>query len=98
MIRRFGPFVAGLLALVALVGCEKYENVPPNDIAMMLTPTGYEDKVYTPGQVNIGKLSNDGRGNTLVLIQRSGIEVKEAFLRSAKDGEDHRCLVGKNKE
>jgi hypothetical protein len=33
-----------------------------------------------------------------VLIQRSGIEIKEQFLRDNKDGEDHRCLVGPNKE
>jgi hypothetical protein len=62
---------------------------------MMLTPTGYEDTIYTPGQVDIGTTSAAGQGNQLVLIQRSGIEVKEQFLGKGgnKDGADHRCLT-----
>jgi hypothetical protein len=62
---------------------------------MKLTPTGYEDTIYTPGQVDIGTTSQAGQGNELVLIQRSGIEVKEQFLDKggSKDGADHRCLT-----
>lgn len=84
-----------------LLGCQQFEDVPPNDIAMMLTPVGYDGKIYTPGQVDLGDLDNNGRGNRLVLIQRSGVEVKEALLgrdSAGNDGEDHRCLVGPNKE
>lgn len=81
-----------------LAACQEFANVPPSDIAMMLTPTGYDGKIYTPGQVDIGDLDTTKRGNSLVLIQRSGVEVKEQFLRGNNDGEDHRCLVGPNKE
>lgn len=77
--------------------CSSYVDVPPNDIAMMLTPTGYDKVVYSPGQVNIGTADTQtGQGNKLVLIQRSGVEVKEQFLGadSNADKEDHRCLIG----
>lgn len=78
------------LVLPLLAACDQsYQNVPPNDIGMMLTPTGYEGKVYTPGQVDIGTVGTGNYGNSLVLVQRSVIEVKEAFLRSTGDGEDH---------
>ena len=79
--------------LLGTIGCQQFENVPPNDIGMMLTPTGYEEKIYTPGQVDIGQESNYGRGNQLVLLQRSGIEVKEAFSNADATKEDHRCLT-----
>jgi hypothetical protein len=86
-----------LLLLLALVtGCNKYFDIPPNDIGMKLTPSGYENQIYTPGQVDLGAdNSGDGQVNKLVLIQRSGVEVKEQFLgRSGnEDKEDHRCLL-----
>jgi hypothetical protein len=87
--------VAGI-ATVTLAACNRQlENIPPNYIAMRLTPTGYEDHIYTPGQVDIGETSYGGQGNQLVLIQRSGIEIKEAFLDAAanSDHTDHRCLT-----
>jgi hypothetical protein len=63
---------------------------------MKLTPSGYEKEIYTPGQVNLGTDDNDGQMNKLVLIQRSGVEVKEQFLgkTGSEDKEDHRCLLG----
>jgi hypothetical protein len=62
---------------------------------MKLTPSGYENEIYTPGQVNLGTADNDGNANKLVLIQRSGVEVKEQFLgkTGSEDKEDHRCLL-----
>lgn len=85
-----------LLLLLSLVtGCTKFYDVPPNDIGMKLTPSGYENEIYTPGQVNLGTADNDGNANKLVLIQRSGVEVKEQFLgkTGSEDKEDHRCLL-----
>ena len=81
---------------IILAGCSNYQNVPPNDIGMMITPTGYEDHIYTPGQVDVGQADASGQMNRLVLIQRSGIEVKEGFLgkEASEDKEDHRCLTG----
>lgn len=60
---------------------------------MMLTSTGYENKIYTPGQVDVGGQNTTGMSNKLVLIQRSGIAVKEQFIGVAgsPDKEDHRC-------
>jgi hypothetical protein len=81
--------------VLSVTSCRKYVNVPPNDIGMILTPTGYEKKIYTPGMVDIGDENMTGFGSRLVLIQRSGIEVKEQFLGATgmEDKEDHRCLT-----
>jgi hypothetical protein len=83
----------GLLLLVT--GCQQYQNVPPNYLGMKLTPTGYEDHIYTPGQVDIGVSGQSGLANSLVLIQSSGLEIKEQFLGKdgSEDKEDHRILT-----
>lgn len=88
-----------LVLTLALAGCGRsYKNIGPNEIGMMLTPSGYENKIYSPGQINLGTTDNDGQGNTLVLIQRSGIQVKESFdgAQANPDHEDHRCLTKDN--
>lgn len=89
---------------LALAGCfpQEFVNVPPNYIGLLLTPSGYEGSIYTPGQVDIGTEDTSRRGNRLVLIQRSGFAVKEQFMRgdpdNARDTEDHRCVVGPRHE
>ena len=87
---------------LALGGCWDYANVPPNYIGLMQTPTGYDSKIYSPGQVDIGTESTTNYGNRLVLIQSSGFAVKEQFLRNdpenPRDPEDHRCVVGPRQE
>ncbi|PCI28479.1 hypothetical protein COB52_03610 [Candidatus Kaiserbacteria bacterium] len=74
--------------------------VPPNMLGLMLTPTGFDGKIYEPGQVDIGKTGFfSGFGNKLILIQKSGFQIKEQFGRtSPNDDEDHRCIVGKKRE
>ncbi len=85
---------------LALAGCfpQEFINVPPNYIGLLLTPSGYDGSIYTPGQVDIGAEDTSRRGNRLVLIQRSGFAVKEQFMRgdpdNPRDTEDHRCVVG----
>jgi hypothetical protein len=74
------PVLLAALGGLMLAACEQsYQNIPPNYIGMKLTPTGYEDTIYTPGQVDIGTTSQAGQGNQLVLIQRSGVETKSSF-------------------
>jgi SPFH domain / Band 7 family len=91
-----------ILPVMALAACQEYVDVPPNYVGLLLTPTGYDGSVYTPGQVDIGTESESRRGNRLVLIQRSGFAVKEQFMRgdpeNARDTEDHRCVVGPRHE
>jgi hypothetical protein len=94
--RVYGLVILAIVSSLILAACyQSFQNIPPNYIGMKLTPSGYEDTIYTPGQVDIGTTSAAGEGNQLVLIQRSGIEVKEQFLGKAgnKDGADHRCLT-----
>lgn len=86
---------AALACAFALAGCNEYYSVPPNAIGMVLTPTGYDGHVLSPGQVNLGDVSTTGEGNKLVLVERNGVQEKESFAGSVanEDHEDHRCLT-----
>lgn len=75
--------------------CDDYRAVPSGYTAKLLTPTGFQDKLYTSGQVNIGTLDNDKQGNVLILVENTSITVKESFLGSHAnpDKEDHRIVL-----
>jgi hypothetical protein len=91
--KKFSLCVVCLLAFAA--GCSDVRNVPPQYVGRILTPTGWENKLYSPGQVNIGQLDTTKRGNSLVLIQTSAFAVKESFLgaQAMEDKEDHRVFT-----
>ncbi len=82
-------------SFVALVACNDYRDVPPPDIGLKLTSSGYENHIYSPGQVDIGD-ANQGKGDRLVLVQRSGVDTKESFaiITDGPEKGDHRCLLG----
>lgn len=92
--------VIKLLCLVSIAlacfGCQEMKNIGPQDIGIILTPSGYENQIYPPGQVDIGDLTQ-GKGNSLILVQQSGVDTKESFSLPGpddKDRSDHRCLLG----
>lgn len=93
--KRFILAAIALAGLFSLAACNEFYSVPPNAIGMVLAPTGYDGKVLTPGQVNLGDLTTSGEGNQLVLVERNGVPVKESFAGPAanEDHEDHRCLT-----
>lgn len=99
MIKKFISLFAIVVSLLFIISCSNYADIPPNYIGMVLTPTGYDGKILTPGQVDLGRVSDSGSCKKLVILQRSGIEVKETFTgkESNKDKEDHRCLTGGDK-
>jgi hypothetical protein len=77
--------------------------VPPNMIGLLLTPTGFDGKIYEPGQVDIGPTGWFADwGNKLVLLPRAGFAIKEQFAQNdpnnPNDHEDHRCIVGPKRE
>ena len=77
--------------------------IPPDMIGMILTPTGFDGKIYESGQVDIGNIGWFADwGNKLVLLQRGGFAIKEQFVQNdpnnSKDHEDHRCIVGPKRE
>lgn len=85
-----------LAAALTLAGCgNAFVAIPPNAVGMVLAPTGYDGKVLTPGQVNLGETTASGEGNSLVLIERNGVPITESFAGPAAnaDHEDHRCLT-----
>lgn len=82
--------------LFIFLGCQEMKNIGPQDIGIILTPSGYENQIYSPGQVDIGELTA-GKGNSLILVQQSGVDTKESFSLPGpddKDRSDHRCLLG----
>lgn len=84
-----------LVCLPGCQGCSDYRNVPSGYAAKVLTPTGFQKKVYTSGQVDIGQLGANKIGNNLILVENTSITVKESFLGPAAnpDKEDHRIVL-----
>ena len=63
--RVYGLVILAIVGSLILAACfQSYQNIPPNYIGMKLTPTGYEDTIYTPGQVDIGTTSQSGHACT----------------------------------
>jgi len=106
--RKLSLIAAIAVALATFVGGyafaeETNRPVPPNMIGLILTPTGFDGKIYEPGLVNIGSSGYlDDWGNRLLLIQRSGFQIKEQFISNdpdhPNDHEDHRCIVGPKRQ
>lgn len=73
------------------------EDVPPGYIGKILTPTGWKDGVYEAGQVDIGQLDAERRGNRLINCEASSVTVKESFSgpSEANGNEDHRIVTQK---
>lgn len=90
-----------LLAVIgmALTSCQnQVRDIPAGFVAKELTPTGFADRIYEPGQVDIGIIANNGQSTSLVLLEASTITVKEQFhqadqTKDAKDIEDHRVMT-----
>jgi hypothetical protein len=84
------------LALVAFVmtSCQTIVPIPPGFQAKVLTPSGFEDDVRGPGQVDIGKQTAQGVGNQLVMLESTAMTVKEPFTQKINsetgEKEDHR--------
>jgi len=93
--KKYVFFAVIFLAIAGLYGCGSMKNVPSDKIGMILTPTGWDQKVYTSGQVDLGQASTDGTQNVLYLVQKSGFQIKESFSNVEK--EDHRCITGGDK-
>lgn len=69
-------------------------TIMPGYKAKILTPTGWQDKLYDAGQVDIGNFRN-GEGNSLVLIEATTVTVKESFTDAynSPDKQDHRIMT-----
>lgn len=87
-----------LLSIVVLLlsSCQNTViNIPSGYVAKILTPTGFDTNVLSPGQVDIGVVGNNGQYSSLVLLEASTITAKESFGQSQgnSDKEDHRVMT-----
>ncbi len=105
--RKLSLIAAAVVALAINFGGSAFATepraIPPDMIGMILTPTGFDGKIYESGQVDIGNVGWFADwGNKLVLLQRGGFAIKEQFVQNDpnndKDLEDHRCIVGPKRE
>ncbi|MFA6364903.1 MAG: hypothetical protein WCW78_00675 [Candidatus Paceibacterota bacterium] len=93
----FVSFIA-IFTAILFIGCSSdVKNIPPGYIAKILTPTGWEKDVREAGQVDIGTLDNEKRGNTLVLMEATSVTIKEQFMEANspenQDKQDHRVML-----
>jgi hypothetical protein len=96
MTKKIGIVLAFALMSMGLTGCgAKVKNVPPGYVAKMLTTTGWSDKYYEAGQVDIGETDTQGRGNSLVLLEATSMTIKESFGKPSQENgnEDHRVIT-----
>jgi len=95
MTKRIVLILTLALICLGLTGCSKIENVPPGYVGKLLTPTGWEDKYYEAGQVDIGDTDSEGRGNSLVLLEATSVTIKESFAKPGPENgnEDHRVIT-----
>lgn len=89
-----------LLSIVVLLlsSCQNtVVNIPSGYVAKTLTPTGFDTKILSPGQVDIGIVGDNGQYSSLVLLEASTITTKESFGQSHgnTDKEDHRVMTKK---
>ena len=94
-VRVMGVFATIVITVFTSSCNNKVVSVPPGYIAKMLTPTGWEDKVYEAGQVDIGTTDSVGRGNQLVLCEATSVTIKEQFAKPSPENgnEDHRIIT-----
>ena len=95
LVRRSLALVLALICL-CLLACESYKPIPSGFVGKVLRPTGFEDKIYEAGQVELGTTAENGQASSLVLLEATTVTVKEQFMRQADGGadrEDHRVLT-----
>jgi regulator of protease activity HflC (stomatin/prohibitin superfamily) len=69
--------------------------IPAGYVGRIMTPSGWDEKILEPGQINLGVAGANGQFSTLVLLEATTITVEEQF-RSAdfsSDKQDHRILT-----
>jgi hypothetical protein len=89
--------VVGVIAAVVLVNMwrNNVKEIPAGYVGRILTPTGWQDKIYEAGQVDLGVKNHNGTYNTLVLLEATSTTVKEQFMSAVTslDRQDHRVLT-----
>lgn len=90
--------VVMMCAMLMLVGCENYVNIPAGYSGRILTQTGWQEDWLGAGQVNIGQQQQNGATNQLVLLEVTSETIMESFDQAKTaaeggDGEDHRVLT-----
>src|SRR5258708_6452690 len=95
---RTSAFLATVFALT-LSGCGAVDSyVPKYYIGLVLKPTGYEERVYEPGTVNLDKAVQNDVASKLVIVRQSDYPFTYNEQFPENSSENNRCLVGPNKK
>lgn len=89
--RRFAT-LAIILVAATLVGCEYWVEIPAGHIGKVLTPKGWDKRIYEAGSFDIKEPVGNEPASRMVLLEVTSATVKEAF---AAGKEDHRIIIGK---
>jgi hypothetical protein len=83
-----------IIATVA-VGHHEYVNIPAGYIGKILTPRGWDSRIFEAGQLDLGPVGSGGIGNNLVLLENTSIAITEHFMEAVAtdDKADHRVLT-----
>lgn len=88
-----------VLCLLFAVGCtNNVKEIPPGFVGKILTPTGWDSRIFEAGQVDLGvRNTSTGTYNTLVLLEATSATVKEQFSEADAPGntdkQDHRVFT-----
>lgn len=97
MKNRFGTLMFAIGFALVFTACSSYHEVPPGHVGKVLTPTGWQEKIWEAGMVDLGDTGFGGAQNILVILEADSITVKEQFLTADAmlDKQDHRVLTKK---
>ncbi len=84
-----------LTGVFILSGCSSYHEIPTGHVGKILTPTGFQAKIWEAGMADLGEAGMGGAQNILVLLEANSTTVKEQFLSAdaSPDKQDHRILT-----
>jgi regulator of protease activity HflC (stomatin/prohibitin superfamily) len=86
---RIFSIAAVVFTPIFFIGCgPTIKDIPGGYVGVILTPTGWDGQIREAGQVDIGDLDQDGRGNTLILVESTTKNIKETFVMDAEGRDD----------
>jgi hypothetical protein len=90
----FGIMTLSLLLTSSCIGTDVH-TVPSGFVGKILYPTGFDDKLLAPGQINLGVQQINGQKTRIVYLESTTVTIVEQFRAAGQsgDGQDHRIVT-----